>query len=230
MNDIVLKYFLIEADSVISLHEEEMISEDPTRAELSSEVKIFMEELCRRMSTGKYRRVYGKARIILIAAIILVFVITVTAGAVWYTATVRYDNDWGDNLYHVEGGQNEGIPANSRPSFIPDRFTDTVSETLTDVGYQLVMSAGNGDVLAVTVRTADNDHLFDAERGENDWIEVDGEQYFRHRSQTETKPTVYEVTLFISDDRYTVNVSEWSENGYASDSELALIIQSIHIW
>lgn len=230
MNDLALKHILIASDSVISIHEERIIEDELPQAKLSPKAKMAMDELCRRMSTGKYRRVYGKARIILIAAIILVFVITVTAGAVWYRATIHYDDDWGENIYHVEGGRNEGVPENARPSFIPDRFTDTVSETRNEVGYQLVMSAENGDVLAVTVRTADNDHLFDAERGENDWIEIDEARYFRHRSQTETKPTVFEVTLFISDDRYTVNVSEWSKNGFASDGELASIIQSIPIW
>ena len=188
-----------------------------------------MELLCARMRTGRYRRVYGKARALLIAAIVAVLLMTVTAGAAWYRATVQYDPDWGENVYHVEGGRDEGLPADPRPAYIPERFTRIVSETRADDNYQLVMEAANGDILAVTVRPAATDHLFDAERGENDWIEVDGTTYFRFRVRASDDAVSDVRMLTFADDRYVVTAAIWGETGDAQDAVLAAVIRSVPV-
>ena len=186
-----------------------------------------MDDLCARMRTGKYRRVYGRARVMLIAAIVMVFLMTAVAGAAVWRAVIGYNHEIGDNVFHVEGGAQDAVPGSIKARFIPDRFAETVGETHTDDGYQLVMRSDGGEWLAVTVRPAGADHLFDASRGENDWIEVDGEAYYRHRSVTETAPYTYASTLFFTDGRYTYNVCEWRTDGYADDGELAAIIRGV---
>ena len=228
MNDeLFFELFRQDADRALRAEKTALQAEADEPVAFSPAFEARMDTLCRRMETGKYRKVYGKARALLIAAVVAVLLMSVTAGAAYWRAVVRYAPDWGDNVFHVEGGMEEKLPADPRPAYIPDRFTKIVAETRADDNYQLVMEAANGDILAVTVRPAATDHLFDASRGENEWIDLDGEHYYRHRSVTETAPYTYTSTLFFTDGRYTYNVCEWRTDGYADDAELAKIIRGV---
>ncbi len=228
MNDeMFFELFRQDADRALRAEKTALQAEADEPVAFSPAFEARMDTLCRRMETGKYRKVYGKARALLIAAIVTLFLMTATAGAAYWRAVVQYDPDWGDNVFHVDGGMEEKLPADPRPAYIPDRFTKIVAETRADDNYQLVMEAANGDILAVTVRPAATDHLFDASRGENEWIDLDGEHYYRHRSVTETAPYTYTSTLFFTDGRYTYNVCEWRTDGYADDAELAKIIRGV---
>lgn len=224
MNDaLLLELFRADAERADALEE------NAAPVSFSPAFEKRMDALCARMRTGRYRRVYGKTKALLIAAVVAVLLMTVTAGAVWYRATVRYDPDWGDNVFHVEGGRDDGLPADPRPAYIPAKFNVTIAETKTDDGYQLLLHASDGSDLAVTVRTADTDHLIDAERGENEWIELDGKRYYRRRAVTETEPRVYTTILIDADDRYIVTAAVWDQAGYADDGELARIIGSVSV-
>ena len=224
MNDaLLLELFRADAERADALEE------NAAPVSFSPAFEKRMDALCARMRTGRYRRVYGKTKALLIAAVVAVLLMSVTAGAVWYRATVRYDANWGDNVYHVEGGHDEGLPANPRPAYIPEKFNVQIAETKTADGYQLLLHAADGSDLAVTVRPADTDHLIDAERGENEWIELDGKRYYRRRAVTETEPSVYTTILIDADDRYIVTAAVWDQAGYAEDGELAKIIGSISV-
>ena len=230
MNDeLFFELFRQDADRALRAEKTALQAEADEPVAFSPAFEARMDTLCRRMETGKYRKIYGKARALLIAAIVTLFLMTATAGAAYWRAVVRYDPDWGDNVYHVEGGMEEKLPADPRPAYIPDRFTKTVAETRADDNYQLVMEAANGDILAVTVRPAATDHLFDAERGENDWIEVDGTTYFRFRVRASDDAVSDVRMLTFADDRYVVTAAIWGETGDAQDAVLAAVIRSVPV-
>ena len=230
MNDeMFFELFRQDADRALRAEKTALQAEADEPVAFSPAFEARMDTLCRRMETGKYRKVYGKARALLIAAIVTLFLMTATAGAAYWRAVVRYDESWGDNVFHVDGGMEEKLPADPRPAYIPDRFTKTVSETRADDNYQLVMEAANGDILAVTVRPAATDHLFDAERGENDWIEVDGTTYFRFRVRASDDAVSDVRMLTFADDRYVVTAAIWGETGDAQDAVLAAVIRSVPV-
>lgn len=226
MNDTVLKELLTTADRGIRKREDRLIASVERQA-LSSIAERRMDALCRQMTGDRYHAVYGKVRVLLIAAIVAGLLMATAAGAVWYRAVVRYDEKRGENVYHVEGGRVDRLPADLRPAFIPDRFAETVSQTRNTDGYQLVLRARDGSVLAVTARPAGEDQLFDASRGDNDWIELDGISYFRRRTVTETEPARYANMLVWADDRIVVTACVWQTDGYNADTELAAVIRSV---
>ena len=229
MNDeLFFELFRQDADRALRAEKTALQAEADEPVAFSPAFEARMDTLCRRMETGKYRKVYGKARALLIAAIVTLFLMTATAGAAYWRAVVQYDPDWGENVFHVDGGMEEKLPADPRPAYIPDRFTKTVAETRADDNYQLVMEAANGDILAVTVRPAADDHLlFDAKHGEYTWIDVDGKPFYRRRSVTETEQHVYTTILISADDRYIVTAAIWDHADYADDALLAKIINSV---
>ena len=228
MNDEMF-FALFRQDAAQALAEEKAAQANEAPVDFSPAFESRMDALCRRMSGGRYRRVYGKTKALLIAAIVAVLLMSVTAGAAYWRAVVRYDPDWGGNVFHVEGGMDEKLPADPRPAYIPERFTKIVAETRYDDNYQLVMEAANGDILVVTVRPAATDHLFDAERGENDWIEVDGTTYFRFRVRASDDAVSDVRMLTFADDRYVVTAAIWGETGDAQDAVLAAVIRSVPV-
>ena len=228
MTDPAMKRMLISAENAIALREEAMIRSVTEQPELSLSAKRRMDELCKKMDGTRNRHaMLGSTRTILIAAIITVLLMLTAAGTIYYQVVIRYDTVWKENIYHVEGGLGEALPDSLHPAFIPERFNRRISETQTDTDYQLVMEADGGDVLAVTVRPADTDQLFDAESGEDEWISLNGVSYFRHRTVTETSPYVFASMLTFSDGRYTISAGIWQRSGFADDKTLAQVIGSI---
>ncbi len=228
MND-AFWFDLFDRETIrVAAREEAALAAAPdTAATFSPAFESSMDALCRRMAGGRYRRVYGKARALLIAAIVAAVVMSTAVGAYFYRAELRYDRQLDEHVYHVEGARGGRLPADPKPVFIPARFDTVVAETRTASGYQLVLRSADGADLAVTVRPADSDHIVEADSGENDWIELDGDRFFRRRTVSETAPRTYAVILALSDDRYTVTAGVWQTGGYADEAELARIIRSV---
>ena len=114
MNDTVLKELLTTADRGIRKREDRLIASVERQA-LSSIAERRMDTLCRQMTGDRYHAVYGKVRVLLIAAIVAGLLMATAAGAVWYRAVVRYDEKRGENVYHVEGGGSTGCPRTCVP-------------------------------------------------------------------------------------------------------------------